>query len=69
MSNLKQLTAIVYCSVPQVNGNNFLKYRNISDTDKAKGKFLLFAAKFPGAEYVNWYDKKTKAFIERVYLK
>ena len=63
------MDAIIYCSIPQpVTGNQFLKYRNISDTDAAKGRFLKFAAKFAGAEYVNFYDKHTRAFIERIYL-
>lgn len=62
------LTAIIYCNQQQPNGNHFLKYRNISNTDTAKSKFLLFARKFVGAEYVNWYDKYSREFIERIYL-
>ncbi len=63
------LTAIIYCSEKQVNGMQFLKYRNIGKDERRKGQFLSFAAKFPGAEYVNFYDRETKAFIERIYLK
>jgi len=64
----KLLTAIVYCSEKQVNGEQFLKYRNISDTDTAISTFLLFAAKFPSAEYVNFYRKKDRTFKQRIYL-
>jgi hypothetical protein len=63
------LTAIIYTNIPQpVTGNQFLKFRNITDSDTAVGKFMTFAAKFPGAEYVNFYYKNTKAFKERIYL-
>lgn len=61
----EKFTAIIYCSEPQpVTGLQFLKYRNITD----KGKFLLFAAKFPAAQYVNFYHKQTRLFNERIYL-
>jgi len=54
-----------------------LKYRNISNTDKAKGEFYSFVKKkFPAVAYVNWYEKsstfgKSKIkgrFIEKIYL-
>jgi len=65
----KQITAIIYCAIPQpVTGLQFLKYRNIQNNDAAIAKFLLFAAKFSGAQYVNFYGKKSRAFIERIYL-
>ena len=60
----KLFTAIIYTKEKQVNGNQFLKYRNINNQEK----FLKFAAKFPGATYVNWYDKATKSYIKRDYL-
>jgi hypothetical protein len=70
MTTEKQLTAIIYCSIPQpVTGNQFLKFRNISNNNISKSKFLDFAAKFNGAEYVNFYGKQSKKFIERIYLK
>ena len=63
---MKLFTAIIYTSIPQVGTNQqFLKYRNIGNLDK----FKKFAAMFPGAEYFNLYDKKTKQFIKREYLK
>lgn len=65
----KYFNAIIYCSVPQINGAQFLKYRKIKNATDPKGKFLAFAAKFPGAEYVNLYDRETKKFYERIYLK
>lgn len=54
-----------YSQQPDKDGYVFLKYHNIKPD---KDKFLLFAAKFPGAEYVNFYDCITKAFKERIYL-
>lgn len=57
----KLYTAIVYTIIPQVNGSNFLKYRNINDKDK----FMRFAAKFPGAQHVNFYEKETRSFDEQ----
>ena len=62
------LTAIVYCNQKQVNGQQFLKYRNIQDNQNGIGTFMNFAAKFPGAEYVNFYYKKNRKFKERIYL-
>lgn len=63
------LTAIIYCQVPQVNGSQFLKYRNIKDTEAHRRRFVQFAAKFPGAKYVNWYNKKPRQYIGREYIK
>lgn len=70
----KTINAIVYCNEPQpVTGNRFLKFKKIPDNQYRIGKFLAFAAKFPGAEYVNFYHKplpgETKGkFKERIYL-
>ena len=61
MSNYR--TAIIYCTQDQVNGKRFLKYRNIKDDQHSLDKFKRFARKFPGAWYVNWYDKITKTYI------
>lgn len=61
----KQLfTAIIFCRQKQINGNFFLKYRNISDKDR----FIRFAKKFPGAAYINWYSKEKRDFLGRDYL-
>lgn len=60
----KLFTAIIYCTNPQPNGNFFLKFRNISDQDK----FCKFAKKFNGAAYINFYDKETRNYINRIYL-
>lgn len=48
---------------------SFKKYHNIRNTDKHLSNFLAFAKdKFPGAQYVNFYNKDTKRFYERIYL-
>jgi hypothetical protein len=61
-------TAIIVCSKPQVNGAKFLKYRNIINTPAARRSFENFAKKFPGASHINYYDKKTKNFVEQIRL-
>ena len=63
-----KLTAIIYCDRPQVSGKQFLKYRTVDGSSKGLSKFLAFAAKFPGAQYVNLYDKRTGEFRARIYL-
>lgn len=66
----KLFTAIVYTTEKQpVTDNEFLKYRNIKNSEQALQKFYAFAAKFPGAWYVNLYDKHTRAFVKRHYFK
>jgi len=60
------LTAIIFCSEKQVNGNQFLKYHISAKEEK---KFLAFAIKFPGAWYVNFYWKHNKQFYKREYLR
>jgi hypothetical protein len=60
----KLFTAIIYCNQTQTNGNFFLKFRNISCQDK----FCKFAKKFNGAAYINFYDKETRTYLNRVYL-
>lgn len=64
----RYLTAIIYTREPQINGRQFLKYRNIPTWEPKKSEFLAFAAKFPTAEHVNFYEKDTKKFVERIYL-
>lgn len=41
------------------------KYRNITNVQKFK-MFVLEC--FPGALYINLYNKQTKQFAERIYL-
>jgi len=52
----------------QKEGKIFLKYRNIKDDDFHKWKFARFAMQFPGAWYINFYDRITRAYKERMYL-
>lgn len=73
MSNQKYLTAIICCNGSGNVGSEFKKYRNIKETDNSIASFLLFAAKFPGVQYVNFYYRKEKGevkgkFKERIYL-
>ncbi len=60
-----KVRAIIYCNVPQVNGNQFLKYNYVTNSKRGLNSFANFAAKFPGAEYINFYSKQTGEFIER----
>lgn len=66
MSKQKLLTAIIYTKIQQVNGSQFLKYRNIPEAKMSN--FLKFAAKFPGASHVNFYNRENKEFVKREYL-
>lgn len=56
----KLYTGIVFFE----NGENPRKYRNISNL----GSFMRFLGGI-NAYYVNIYDKATKSFIERIYIK
>jgi hypothetical protein len=60
--NDKYMTAIVFT----VDGKA-LKYRNIADTFKGRLTSENFFRSKGGA-YVNYYDKRSKTFIERVNL-
>jgi hypothetical protein len=58
---LKLFTAIVF--MQDINEQP-KKYRNISNLNS----FRLFAEKI-NANYYNLYDKTTKLFVERIYIK
>lgn len=67
MSNWKinYVSAIVCDGIG--NDAKFLKYRNIQKPKRAE--FEQFIKKrFPGARYVNYYERSDKTFIERKYL-
>lgn len=53
-------TAIVFMNSPQP----IRKYRNIANLNS----FRLFAQSI-NAAYYNLYDKSTKLFVERIYIK
>jgi len=57
----KLYTAIVFMQDPN---DQPRKYRNISNLNS----FRLFAESIGGA-YYNLYDKSTKLFVERIYIK
>jgi hypothetical protein len=57
----KLFTAIVFM---QDNIEQPRKYRNIANLNS----FRLFAQSI-GASYYNLYDKSTKLFVERIYIK
>jgi len=60
-------TAIIYTSVKQINGNQFLKYRRIDSRKPATvEKFEKFARGFPGAVHVNYYGGISKQFKYQV---
>lgn len=47
----------------------FRKYHMIKDNTDAKAKFCAFIKrKFPNVQYVNFYNKATREFTERIYL-
>jgi HD superfamily phosphohydrolase YqeK len=57
----KLYTAIVFMADPV---ENTRKYRNISNINS----FYNFCVKI-NAAYFNTYDKSTKLFVERIYIK
>lgn len=60
-----KVRAIIYCNVPQVNGNQFLKYNYVDNTPRGLQTFINWARRFPGAEHINFYCKQTGQFIEQ----
>ena len=56
--------------VPDADGKvNGKKYHAIKNTPVHIGNFLSFAKKkFPLAQHVNFYNKETKSYVERIYL-
>ena len=59
----KYLTAIICIENDQI--REFKKYRNISNTEKAKERFMSFARKFKGVKHVNFYNKEAKTFVNQ----
>jgi hypothetical protein len=58
------LSAIVF--VKDGNKEQFLKYRNIGNTQHKKNQFILMIKrKFPDAKHINWYRKSDKVFLYR----
>jgi hypothetical protein len=59
MISKKYYTAIVF----MLDGSPARKYHNLNVDDS-----YFFLVRI-GAEYVNLYDKNTKSFVERIYIK
>jgi len=68
-SKEKKVTAIIICEPPDpVSGNTALKYSFIDCTPRGINTFLIFAAKFPTAQYINFYGKKSRNYLDRIYI-
>lgn len=69
-SNEKKLAAFIFCDPPDpFSGKTCLAYRNgFDNTQKGIDKFLTFAAKFSTAQYINFYGKKSKSYLGRIYI-
>lgn len=67
--NSNYLTAIIiFPGTGKV--KNAAKYRNIKNSEAAINRFLKFVGqKFPNWEHVNFYDRRTKNYLFRVYSK
>lgn len=61
----KKITAIIYCREKQVNGKQFLKYTYVDNSYNGLDRFIKFAAKFPGAQHINFYSRDY-SFIEQL---
>lgn len=68
-SKEKKVVGIIICDPPDpLSGKKALKYSHIDCTHKGVGTFLRFAVKFPTAQYINFYGKKSGQYIDRIYL-
>ena len=48
---------------------SFKKYHTIQYNDIKIEKFAKFVKReFPNAQYINFYDKDTRAYLDRLYL-
>lgn len=67
--NSSYLTAIIiFPGTGKV--KNAAKYRNIKHSEASINRFLKFVGqKFPNWEHVNFYDRRTKNYLFRVYSK
>lgn len=65
---IRYFNAIIIC-IDADGRSSGKKYRAIKNTPQHVGKFLAFAKeKFPDARHVNFYNKETKNFVERIHL-
>jgi hypothetical protein len=55
MASKDYLDATIYTTVQQRNGNYFLKYHKIKNTEWKLQKFERFARTIVGASHVNYY--------------
>lgn len=68
MYKINYLNAIVCCKDRSSGKWSFKKYRTIKNNHK-KIKFIEFIKiKFKDVQYINFYCKETKQFVERVKL-
>lgn len=51
------MTVIIVCTGPGNIGSPFKKYHNVPKTGPGFDKFIAFAAKFPGLDHINFYEK------------
>lgn len=65
--SFRYMTAIIFVPAAGLPGFNALKYHNIKDTKAKRAGFEIFA-KSKGATHVNYYDKRTRDFIEQIKL-
>lgn len=70
MSQFRYLTAIVYTAKKEPGTKSqFLKYRNIKNTEKSRASFInSMKKKFASAEHVNFYDRETEEFFLQVEI-
>lgn len=64
--NFKILTAI-FVSNKNTDHPIWYKYRNIPNNKTAKNRFIEFA-KTKDANEINFYDKKTGCFLEKIVI-
>lgn len=63
----KYISGTIKLSFPNEKGKTFLKYSYVRNRESSIKKFVSFAQKIPGAEYINFYTTN-KVFIRRETL-
>ena len=67
---VKYFNCIVYCSEREgKKQTNFLKYHGIKNNQLKIANFLQFVkSNFKSAQHVNFYNKETAQYVDRIYL-
>lgn len=69
-SDESKVVGIIICDpADPISGNTALKYSTVDNSHKGLDRFLIFAARFPTAQYINFYGKKSRTYLGRIYIR